>query len=163
MVFILFLSVIILMRLTELLVARRHERWIRQQGAIEYGAAHYPYMVALHTLFFISLIAEYYLRSPVAHSSSLIVAYVLLLLLKLWVVGSLGKYWNTKILRIPRLQLVSKGPYRFVKHPNYIIVVAEIALIPLCFHLYITAIAFSILNAIMLYVRISVENKALDQ
>lgn len=162
MVFIIFISAIIVLRIVELFVARSNEKWIRAQGGVEYGVAHYPYMVALHTLFFLALLVEYYFRYPVAYSSVLIIIYGLLLLLKLWVVASLGKYWNTKILRIPGLQLVNKGPYRYVKHPNYIIVVAEIALIPLCFHLYFTAITFSILNAAMLYVRISVENKALN-
>jgi methyltransferase len=162
MSFIIFISAIILLRLTEVLVARRNEKWMLQQGAVVYGASHYPYMILLHTLFFVSLLVEYWYRQPMHYSSTLIIIYILLLFIKLWVVSSLGKYWNTKIIRIPNTKLVNKGPYRYIKHPNYIIVVAEIVLIPLCFHLYFTAICFSILNAIMLYVRIRVENKTLD-
>ena len=74
---------------------------------------------------------------------------------------SLGKYWNTKILRIPDSVLISKGPYRYFKHPNYIIVVCEIFVIPLIFDLYYTAVIFSVLNGVMLKVRIKEENKVL--
>ncbi len=77
------------------------------------------------------------------------------------VISSLGRYWNTKIFRVPGAPLIKKGPYKFFKHPNYIIVVCEIAVIPLIFHLYRTAIVFSILNAVMLSVRIKEENKVL--
>jgi len=78
---------------------------------------------------------------------------------KFWALSSLGKYWNTKIYRVPGVYPVKKGPYKFLKHPNYMEVVCEIAVIPLVFHLYYTAIIFTILNAIMLTVRITVENK----
>jgi methyltransferase len=81
--------------------------------------------------------------------------------LKVWVISSLGKYWNTKIYRIPDARLIKKGPYIFFKHPNYAIVIAEIVVIPLIFHLYYTAIIFSLLNAIILSIRIRKENKAL--
>ena len=75
---------------------------------------------------------------------------------------SLGKFWNTKIYRIPNTSLVKKGPYKYLKHPNYLIVIAEILIIPLVFHLYLTALVFSVLNLIMLSVRIKEENKALE-
>ncbi|HEX3383824.1 MAG TPA: isoprenylcysteine carboxylmethyltransferase family protein, partial [Mucilaginibacter sp.] len=84
---------------------------------------------------------------------------ILVLLFKLWLMSSLGKYWNTKIYRVPGSVAVKKGPYKFVRHPNYVDVVCEIAMIPLVFHLYYTAIIFSVLNAIMLMVRIKKENK----
>ncbi|MCY7362420.1 MAG: isoprenylcysteine carboxyl methyltransferase, partial [Ignavibacteria bacterium] len=79
-----------------------------------------------------------------------------------WVLSSLGKYWNTKILRIPGRELISKGPYKYFKHPNYIIVVCEIFTIPMIFNLYYTALIFSILNAVILYIRIKEENKVLN-
>ncbi len=72
---------------------------------------------------------------------------------------SLGKYWNTKIIRIPNSKFIRKGPYRFFKHPNYFIVVCEIIAIPMVFNLYVTAIVFTVLNALMLTVRIRVEEK----
>ena len=118
-------------------------------------------MVAMHVCFLISLIVEYYFQSEHSYSIIQIVFYILLTVFKTWVLLSLGKYWNTKIYRIASVSLVNKGPYKFIKHPNYIIVIIEIAVIPLAFHLYYTAVIFSILNAIMLYIRIREENKAL--
>lgn len=161
MVFTVFVIFLLLLRLGELLLARRNERWLLAHGAVEYGQRHYPYIVALHVLFFISLITEYLFSSNGFYSIPLLVLYFLLLAFKAWVVFSLGKYWNTKIFRIPGCPLVKKGPYRFIKHPNYWVVIAEIALIPLIFHLYITAIVFSILNGVMLSVRIRKENEVL--
>lgn len=162
MVFAVFIGLVILLRLGELLLARSNERWMLRHGAKEYGQAHYPYIVALHTLFFVSLITEYVFTSTGYYSLPLLVLYFLLLGFKAWVIGSLGKCWNTKIFRIAGGPLVKKGPYRFLKHPNYLVVIAEIALIPLIFHLYITAIVFTLLNAVMLFVRIREENKALE-
>lgn len=161
MVFAVFIVFLILLRVGELLLARRNERWLLQHGAVEYGGKHYRYIVMLHVLFFISLITEYVFTSTGYYSIPLLVLYFLLLGFKAWAILSLGKFWNTKIFHITGYPLVKKGPYRFMKHPNYVIVIAEIALIPLIFHLYITAIVFSVLNGVMLYVRIREENKAL--
>ncbi len=161
MAFIPFVSFIILLRIAELIVAKRNEKWLLQNGAVEYGQEHYPFIVALHVLFLVSLIVEYYVLQPVSFSLPLIVLYFLLLVFKVWIIGSLGKFWNTKIYHISSFPLVKRGPYKWVKHPNYIIVIAEIAVIPLAFHLYYTAIVFSVLNAVMLYIRIRAENKAL--
>lgn len=161
MTFILFISFIIFLRIAELFLARSNEKWALQQGAVEYGKAHYPFIVALHTTFLISVIAEYYCKPEPVCLLPLIILYLILIILKVWVIQSLGKYWNTKIYRIPGAKLVEKGPYKFVKHPNYIIVVAEIVIIPLAFQLYYTAIIFTLLNALMLYVRIKEENKIL--
>lgn len=156
--FILFLA---LLRLGELLLARRNERWLLSHGAVEYGREHYPYIVSLHVLFFLSLIVEYLFDPAESFSVPLLVLYLLVLAFKAWAVFSLGKYWNTKIYRVPGSRLVRKGPYRFMKHPNYVAVAAEIALIPLIFHLYVTAVVFTLLNAAMLTVRIREENRAL--
>ena len=161
MAFILFISFIVLLRVIELVYSTHNEKWLRKMGAVEYGREHYPFMVLLHVSFLCSLIAEYLVAGNTGYSSILLVLYFILLAFKFWVLWSLGRYWNTRILRIPGGQLVATGPYRFVKHPNYIIVICEIALIPLAFHLYITAIVFSILNLVMLYVRIKAENRAL--
>lgn len=161
MVFAVFIVFLILLRVGELLLARRNERWLLQHGAVEYGRKHYRYIVMLHALFFVSLITEYIFTSTGYYSIPLLVLYFLLLAFKVWTILSLGKFWNTKIFRISGYPLVKKGPYQFMKHPNYVIVIAEIALIPLIFHLYITAIVFSLLNGLMLYVRIREEDKAL--
>ena len=161
MVFALFVLFVLLLRLGELLLARRNERWLLARGAVEYGRRHYPCIVLLHVLFFVSLVTEYVLTPEKGYSIPLLVLYFLLLGFKAWTVFSLGKFCNTRIYRIPDWPLVKKGPYRFMKHPNYVIVIAEITLIPLIFHLYFTAIVFSLLNALMLFVRIRVENRAL--
>lgn len=161
MVFAVFIVFLILLRVGELLLARSNERWLLRHGAVEYGRKHYRYIVMLHVLFFVSLITEYVFTSTGYYSVPLLVLYFFLLAFKVWAILSLGKFWNTKIFRISGYPLVKKGPYRFMKHPNYVIVIAEIALIPLIFHLYITAIVFSLLNGLMLYVRIREEDKAL--
>jgi methyltransferase len=157
--FILFIIFLITQRLSELYIASGNEKWLRSQGAVEYGKEHYPYIVALHTLFIISIIAEYFLRGYTQIDYLFLVLFALLLLFKFWALSSLGKYWNTKIFRVPGSGPVKKGPYKIFKHPNYFIVICEIAIIPLVFHLYYTAIIFTVLNAIMLTVRIRVENK----
>jgi methyltransferase len=159
MYFILFILFLIAQRLSELYIASRNEKWLLSQGAIEYGRSHYPYIVALHTLFIISIIVEYMLRGNTPINYIFLVLFALLLMFKFWALSSLGKYWNTKIYRVPGSGPVKKGPYKLFKHPNYFIVVCEIAIIPLVFNLYYTAIIFTVLNAIMLSVRIKVENK----
>jgi methyltransferase len=160
--FILFISFIILLRIGELLLSKSNEKWLLQNGAVEYGKEHYPFIVALHTLFILSLIIEYIARQPVSYNVYLLISYLLLLLFKAWIILSLGKFWNTKIYHIENVPLVEKGPYKYFKHPNYIVVIAEISLLPLCFHLYYTAIVFTLLNALMLFVRIKEENRALE-
>lgn len=163
MVFFVFISYVILLRIGELFLSKRNEKWLLQNGAVEYGKKHYPFIVALHTLFIISLIIEYSTKQTASFSLFFIILYFLILVFKAWVVLSLGKFWNTKIFHISNLPLVKKGPYRYIKHPNYMIVIAEIAVIPLAFHLYFTAITFTILNAMMLFVRIKEENRALRE
>ncbi len=161
MTFILFIAFIIFLRIGELLISKSNEKWLLQNNAVEYGKSHYPFIVALHVLFIASLIVEYYTRQPLAGNLCFLLLFFTLLAFKIWVIMSLGKFWNTKIYHISNIPLIKKGPYKYLKHPNYIIVITEIAIIPLVFQLYYTAILFSILNAIMLFVRIKEENKAL--
>jgi len=159
MYFWIFLAFLITQRLSELYIARQNEKWLLQQGAIQYGQSHYPFMVGMHTLFIVSLIVEYSVRHNTPFNYYFLLAFILVLSFKFWALSSLGKYWNTKIYRVPGVYPVKKGPYKIFKHPNYMEVVLEIAIIPLVFNLYYTAVIFSVLNAAMLYVRISVENK----
>ena len=159
MYFWIFLALLITQRLSELYIARQNEKWLLQQGAIQYGQSHYPFMVGMHTLFIVSMIVEYLLSNSAPFNYYFFLAFILVLSFKFWALSSLGKYWNTKIYRVPGIYPVKKGPYKIFKHPNYMEVVLEIAIIPLVFNLYYTAIIFSVLNAAMLYVRISVENK----
>jgi methyltransferase len=145
--------------LVELVVAKRNEIWARKRGAIEYGQGHYRYIVLLHTMFLISIIAEYFYREG-SFNIVMLLAFIFLTLIKVWIIASLGKYWNTKILRIPGSAFIKKGPYKLFRHPNYFIVVCEIIIIPMVFNLYITAIIFTALNIIMLTIRIKEEEKA---
>ena len=116
-------------------------------------------------MFFVSMLIEYNFMERHSEFSVInylfLVIFLLMQIMRIWVLISLGKYWNTKILRIPGSVLISKGPYRYFKHPNYIIVVCEIFVIPMIFDLYYTALIFSVLNAVMLKVRIKEENKVL--
>ncbi|MDB5110356.1 MAG: Isoprenylcysteine carboxyl methyltransferase family protein [Mucilaginibacter sp.] len=159
MYFKIFIAFFILQRLSELFIARRNEKWLLSRGAIQHGQSHYPFMIALHTLFIISIIVEYVFRVAPQIDWLFLVLFILVLSFKFWALSSLGKYWNTKIYRIPGVYPVKKGPYKVLKHPNYMEVVCEIAIIPLVFHLYYTAIIFSVLNSIMLAVRIRTENE----
>ncbi|MEO6151403.1 MAG: isoprenylcysteine carboxylmethyltransferase family protein [Mucilaginibacter sp.] len=159
MYFAIFISLFIVQRLSELYIARRNQKWLLQQGAVEHGREHYPFMVAMHTLFIISLIAEYFLRDGPPISFVFLGIFIALLLFKFWVISSLGTYWNTRIYRVPNFIPINKGPFKWLKHPNYMEVICEIAVIPLVFHLYYTAVIFTLFNAAMLYVRIGVENK----
>lgn len=161
MIFSLFILFIILLRIGELLLSGRNEKWLLKNGAIEYGSNHYPFMVTLHVLFIISLIFEYVTKQAASFSLFFIVLYFFLITFKTWIILSLGKFWNAKIYRITGFPLIKKGLYKYFKHPNYLAVIAEIAIIPLAFHLYYTAVIFTLLNAIMLFVRIKEENKAL--
>ena len=165
MLFYIIISIVILQRLTELMIAKTNEKWLLSQGAIEYGKEHYKFIVLLHGFFFLSMLLEYNIRESYVEFNFInylfLVFFVILQISRIWVLLSLGKYWNTKILRIPGSELVRKGLYKYFRHPNYIIVACEIFTIPMIFDLYYTAIIFSILNAIVLAKRIEVENIAL--
>lgn len=156
-----FLSFIIVVRIIELIIAKNNEKWLRSEGAVEYGHEHYKYFILLHTGFFISMIIEYNL-SPFSEINYIpMFLFFIVQIFRLSIFISLGKYWNTRILVIPGRTLVKKGLYRYIKHPNYIIVILEFILIPLSFYLFVSMLLFSVLNLVLLSVRIKVENKAL--
>jgi methyltransferase len=161
MTFAYFISFVILLRIGELYLSQKNEKWLLQNGAVEYGRKHYPVIVTLHILFFLSLLMEYSLQQAPYSNYYLIGIYFLLITFKFRIILSLGKFWNTKIYHIPGAPLIKTGIYKYIKHPNYIVVIAEIAIIPAAFHLYYTAIIFTLLNLIVLRVRIKEENKAL--
>ena len=161
MVFIIFIFFLISQRLFELYISGKNEKWLLKNGAIEFGNEHYLYIVLLHTLFILSLISEYLILPGKAVNWYFIFIFLILISFKIYIIATLGKYWNTKIFKIPGTSPVNKGIYKYIKHPNYIIVICEIAIIPLIFQLYYTAILFTLLNAIMLSVRIRRENEVL--
>jgi|SRR5436305_4973150 len=158
MAFIIFISAFILQRISELVIARRNEKWLRAQGAIGYGQKHYPFIVLLHFFFILSMIFEYW-QNKTGLDILFLILFIILLIAKIWTIASLGKYWNTKILRIPEMPPINKGPYKFLRHPNYIIVVCEFIAVPMVFHLYWTAIVFSVMNGVILRIRIKTEEE----
>jgi methyltransferase len=157
--FFIIITLFILQRLTELLISKRNEKWLIRHGAVEHGKRHYPLIILLHMGFIGSLIAEYLLFPGKALIYPFLIVFLVLVVAKIWIIRSLGPYWNTKIYRIPGIAPVRTGAYKYLKHPNYLIVIAEIMIFPLIFHLYYTALIFTILNAIMLTIRIKAENK----
>ena len=146
-------------RLGELVYARRNEARLRDRGAVESGAGHYPLFILLHGAWLLAV----FLLIPADRVPSwpLIALFLLLQAARVWVVATLGPYWTTRVLSLPGAPLVRRGPYRWVRHPNYLIVAAEIAVLPLAFGAWWIAIAFSLANALLLYHRIGVEERAL--
>lgn len=137
----------------------RNEKWLLARGAVEYGKGHYPWMLTMHTAFVFSIIAEYLYFPGKNISYPFLLVFAVIVFAKMMIIRSLGYYWNTKIYRIPGSLPVHKGVYKYIKHPNYILVAAEIMFFPLIFHLYYTAIIFTLLNAVMLFIRIKAENR----
>jgi len=152
-------------RLLELRLAARNAKRIRAQGGYEMGAAHYPLLVGLHAAFFLSTLAEFTLRVPAFRGWFAVptAAFVALQAARWWCIRSLGTYWNTRVFVVPGMRLVRKGPYRFVRHPNYWVVTLEMAALPLMFGCWTTAVLFPLLNAAVLRERIAVENEALRE
>ena len=145
-------------RLFELWLARRNTSRLIGQGAAEHGRAHYPLIVAVHVLWLASL---WWLAPLRPVDPFWLALFVLLELARVWVLTTLGPRWTTRIIVLPDAPLVTRGPYRFVNHPNYWVVIGEIAVLPLVFGLWRVALVFSLLNAAVLTVRIRAENAAL--
>jgi methyltransferase len=151
-------------RIVELVVARRNAAWSIGQGGKEFGQGHYPVMVGMHTLLLIACVTEVgALHRPfIPWLGWPMVAIVLLSTIVRWrCVTVLGKRWNPRLIVIPGAALVTGGPYRWLRHPNYAAVAAEVAALPLVHTAWLTAIAFSIANALVLTVRIRAENAVL--
>jgi len=151
-------GLVALQRLAELAYARRNERRLRAQGASEHGARHYPLLVGLHAAW---LLAIAFAAGDAPANPALLGLFVLLQLARIWVLASLGPWWTTRVLTLPGAPLVLSGPYRWMRHPNYAVVAAEIAVLPLVFGLWQVALVFSAANAALLAVRIRIEERAL--
>ncbi|MGO7990375.1 isoprenylcysteine carboxyl methyltransferase family protein [Rhizobium leguminosarum] len=152
------LAFVTLQRLAELVLARRNTAALLARGAREVAPEHYPVMVALHAGWIIGL----WLTSPGRPVALFwLLVFMGLQALRLWVLATLKDRWTTRIIVLPGAPLVRSGPYRFLRHPNYAIVVGEIATLPLAFGLPLYAIVFSLLNALILHVRVKAENAAL--
>lgn len=157
---IIILALVTLQRLGELWLSNRNTKALLAQGAHEVGAAHYPLIVAVHAAW---LAALWWLAPGREVAIVWLALYVLLQAARIWVLASLGPRWTTRIIVLPQAPLVKAGPYRFVSHPNYVVVVAEIAVLPLVFGLWPVALIFSLLNAAILTIRIREENRALSR
>jgi methyltransferase len=151
-------------RLAELVVSKRNAAWALARGGVEHGRGHYPAMVLLHTGLLVGALAEVWLLDRPfipALGWSMLVLVGASQALRWWCIGSLGRQWNTRVIVVPGLALVTRGPYRYLRHPNYVAVVVEGAALPLVHSAWLTAAAFTALNAVLLAVRIRVEDNAL--
>jgi methyltransferase len=153
------LALVTLQRLGELVLARRNTKRLLARGAIEVGTDHYPLLVAMHAAWLIALWA--YGRDQDVNLIALAV-FVALQGLRVWILATLGPRWTTRIIVLPGQPLVASGPYRYFSHPNYAVVAAEIAVLPLALHLPVLALIFTLLNAAVLIVRIRAEARALS-
>ena len=162
-----FTSLVLLLvieRLLELRAAKRNLKRLLADGGREFGAGHYPVIVAMHVAFFASLIIEFYLwDSPLARFWEIPFGiFILAQGLRLWARRAMGDRWTTRVIVIPGERLIASGPFRFVRHPIYVAVVLELFSLPLIFRLYVTCVVFTILNACLLrFVRIPAEERAL--
>jgi methyltransferase len=153
------IALVVVQRLAELVYAERNTKALLARGAVEVGRAHYPLIVLLHAGWLIAITALLPRDPPVNYV--LLAVFVVLQALRVWVLATLGPYWTTRIITLPAAPLVRRGPYKFLRHPNYTVVIGEIAVLPLVFGEIWVAVVFSILNGLMLAWRIRQENQAL--
>jgi methyltransferase len=162
--FVVVVALVALERLSELVVSRRNRAWSLARGGVETGQRHFRVMVVLHSAFLVAMVVEAFLRRPVvapALAWSMLGLVLASQALRCWCIVTLGRRWNTRVIVVPGLPPVRSGPYRLLAHPNYLAVVVEGLALPLLHGCWITAAAFTVLNAALLTVRIRVENAAL--
>lgn len=152
------LAFVTLERLGELVLARRNTSRLLARGAVEHGAGHYPLIVLLHAAWLVGL---WWMAWNLPIQPVWLGAFLLLQALRIWVLTTLGDRWTTRIIVVPGAPLVARGPYRWLSHPNYAVVIGEIAVLPLVFGLVWYAVMFSLLNAAVLAIRVRAENRAL--
>lgn len=153
-------------RLAELVVARRNARWSLARGGAESGRGHYPAMVVLHTALLVGCLVEVQLADPPFHPVlgwSMAAVVVAAQALRWWCIQALGPRWNTRVIVVPGLPRVTGGPYRWLRHPNYVAVAAEGLALPLVHGAWVTALVFTVLNAALMAVRIRCEDGALSR
>ena len=145
-------------RLAELWLARRNTARLLARGAVEHAPGHYPLIVGLHALWLAGL---WMLAWDAPVNLGWLALFGALQVLRVWVLATLGARWTTRIIVLPSVPLVASGPYRFLSHPNYVVVVGELLVLPLVFGLTLFALTFTVLNATVLFIRIRAENDAL--
>jgi len=154
------LAFVTLQRLAELALSQHNTKRLLARGAYEVARGHYPFIVTLHALW----LAVLWLFGPGPPIEIIpMILFLLLQLGRIWVISTLGDRWTTRIIVLPGAPLVKSGPYRWLNHPNYLIVIGEFAVLPLVFDLPVIAIVFSVLNGLLLWVRIRDENEALGR
>lgn len=164
--YVLLVCVIGLERAVELVVAERNRRWSFTRGGTEFGAGHYPAMVILHTGLLVGCLLEVAaLHRPFlpALGVPMLTLVAAAQVLRWWCITTLGRQWNTRVIVIPGASRVTDGPYRLVPHPNYVAVIVEGFALPLVHSAWITALVFTLLNAVLLKARLDVENTALTE
>lgn len=152
------LALVTAQRGAELVVARRNTAQLKARGAVEIASGHYPLLVVLHASW---LIALWVFGHDQPVNTIALIAYLMLQVLRVWVMATLGSRWTTRIIVLANAPLATSGPYRYLRHPNYAVVAGEIATLPLTLHLPGIAVLFSILNALVLFIRIRAENRGL--
>jgi methyltransferase len=155
------LGAVLLQRLAELWYSRRNTERLLDAGAVEIGAAHYPYIVLLHAAWLAALVLLTPDNAPVNYGW--LAVFLGLQAARVWILVALGRYWTTRVLTLPGTPLVRRGPYRYMHHPNYVVVAGEIAVLPLVFGQWQIALLFSALNLLVIRERIRVENEALAE
>lgn len=155
----LIVGLVVVQRLFELVLSRRNAKRLMARGGIEAGAGHYPLIVGLHAAWLAAL--AFAMPGEVPVQVPLLVLYLALQGLRYWIMAALGEYWTTRIISVPGAPLVARGPYRVVRHPNYLVVAAELALLPLVFGAWEIAVLFTLANAGVMVLRIRAENAAL--
>jgi methyltransferase len=158
----LILGLVTLQRLGELVLARRNTERLLGQGAHEAAPGHYPLIVALHAAWLVGLWVLVW-RTEAEVDWGWFAVFVVLQGLRVWVIATLGARWTTRIIVLPGAPLVATGPYRFLSHPNYVVVVGEMMVLPLCFDLAWYGVLFTVLNLVILRIRIRAEEAALRQ
>ncbi len=164
--YLLLLAAVAVERVVELLVSQRNLRWARAQGGVEVGATHYRWMVLTHLGLLVLPPLEVWAfdRPFIALLGWPMLAVVAVTMaLRYWVITTLGKRWNTRVVVVPGVRLALDGPYRWLRHPNYLAVILEVAALPLVHSAWLSALVFSAANALILFVRIRVEERALDE
>lgn len=159
----LLIPIVIVQRAVELRIARRNEAAARARGAVEYGRDHYAAIVALHTLWIIGMIAEIVVLTRAINPfwPALLAVWLAAQGLRYWAIRSLGPQWNTRVLVVPSEKAVVAGPYKWLRHPNYLAVVIELITLPVLLGAYLTGITASLFNAVLLVIRIRTEERAL--
>ena len=152
----LLLAVTILQRLAELRIARKNERSLRQKGAIEVGAGHYPAIVVLHTLWLVAIVVEalWIPRTISPFWPALLAIWLAAEGLRFWTLRTLGERWTTRVLVLQGEEAIRSGPFRYFRHPTYLVVAIEIAVLPLILGCLVTAVTFTLMNGAMMVLRI---------